>query len=93
MAVAYHPGGSPAAQTLLRSELCAVLSCWGRFCISVQATRAVPAQSVLRIPGHEDDVNAVAFMEASPNIIASGSDDTLIKVGSAGSPLLLPVSR
>lgn len=53
------------------------------------ATRAVPAQSVLRIPGHEDDVNAVAFMEASPNIIASGSDDTLIKVGSAGPPLLL----
>ena len=38
------------------------------------------AQSTLRILGHEDDVNAVAFMDASPNIIVSGSDDTSIKV-------------
>ncbi|KAK9834848.1 hypothetical protein WJX81_003498 [Elliptochloris bilobata] len=37
-------------------------------------------KSVMRIPGHEDDVNAVAFMDALPHVIASGSDDTLIKI-------------
>ncbi len=37
------------------------------------------AQTVLRITGHQDDVNAVAFMDESSHIIASGSDDTLIK--------------
>lgn len=38
-------------------------------------------QSVLRIPGHHDDVNAVCFGDASsPHILYSGSDDTLIKV-------------
>ncbi len=41
--------------------------------------RARVAQSVLRIPGHEDDVNAVAFVDESPHILASGSDDFLIK--------------
>ncbi|GLC38560.1 hypothetical protein PLESTF_001547000 [Pleodorina starrii] len=30
--------------------------------------------------GHEDDVNAVAYADASPNIILSGSDDSTIKV-------------
>lgn len=34
---------------------------------------------MLRIPGHEDDVNAVAFVDESPHILASGSDDFLIK--------------
>lgn len=38
-------------------------------------------QTVLRITGHQDDVNAVAFLDSSSHLIASGSDDTLIKVG------------
>ncbi|PSN70259.1 WD40 repeat-like protein [Corynespora cassiicola Philippines] len=38
-------------------------------------------QSVLRIPGHQDDVNAVCFGDSqSPHILYSGSDDTTIKV-------------
>ena len=38
-------------------------------------------QSVLRIPGHLDDVNAVCFGDKhSPHILYSGSDDTTIKV-------------
>ena len=38
-------------------------------------------KSTLRIPGHNDDVNAVCFGDAtSPHILYSGSDDTLIKV-------------
>ena len=37
-------------------------------------------QTTLRIKGHDDDVNAVAFMDDSSNLIASGSDDTLLKV-------------
>lgn len=40
-------------------------------------------QTVLRITGHQDDVNAVAFLDSSSHLIASGSDDTLIKVGPA----------
>ena len=38
-------------------------------------------QTTLRIRGHDDDVNAVVFLDDSSNLIASGSDDTLIKVG------------
>lgn len=38
-------------------------------------------KSILRIPGHSDDVNAVCFGDQnSPHILYSGSDDTLIKV-------------
>ncbi|KAL8953985.1 MAG: hypothetical protein Q9222_000195 [Ikaeria aurantiellina] len=38
-------------------------------------------RSILRIPGHSDDVNAVCFGDnSSPHILYSGSDDTLIKV-------------
>jgi WD repeat-containing protein 23 len=38
-------------------------------------------QSILRIPGHQDDVNAVCFGDAmSPHILYSGSDDTTLKV-------------
>ncbi|CAN9221617.1 unnamed protein product [Alternaria alternata] len=38
-------------------------------------------QSVLRIPGHQDDVNAVCFGDTqSPHILYSGSDDTTLKV-------------
>lgn len=37
--------------------------------------------SILRIPGHTDDVNAVCFGDAaSPHILYSGSDDTTLKV-------------
>ena len=39
------------------------------------------SRTVLRIPGHQDDVNAVCYGDqASPHILYSGSDDTLIKV-------------
>lgn len=38
-------------------------------------------KSILRIPGHQDDVNAVCFGDAaSPHILYSGSDDTTLKV-------------
>jgi len=38
-------------------------------------------QSILRIPGHGDDVNAVCFADSqSPHILYSGSDDTTLKV-------------
>lgn len=38
-------------------------------------------QSILRIPGHTNDVNAVCFGDhSSPHILYSGSDDHLIKV-------------
>ncbi|KAF2876907.1 WD40-repeat-containing domain protein [Massariosphaeria phaeospora] len=38
-------------------------------------------QSILRIPGHEDDVNAVCFGDSqSPHILYSGSDDSTLKV-------------
>lgn len=38
-------------------------------------------QSVLRIQGHTDDVNAVCYGDSSsPHILYSGSDDTTIKV-------------
>ena len=38
-------------------------------------------KSILKIPGHSDDVNAVCFGDTkSPHILYSGSDDSLIKV-------------
>lgn len=38
-------------------------------------------RSILRIPGHHDDVNAVCFGDKmSPHILYSGSDDTTLKV-------------
>ena len=38
-------------------------------------------QSILRIPGHQDDVNAICFGDqSSPHILYSGSDDTTLKV-------------
>ena len=38
-------------------------------------------RSILRIPGHSDDVNAVCFGDKmSPHILYSGSDDTTLKV-------------
>ncbi|KAF2146285.1 uncharacterized protein K452DRAFT_305235 [Aplosporella prunicola CBS 121167] len=38
-------------------------------------------QSILRIPGHDDDVNAVCYGDVnSPHILYSGSDDTTLKV-------------
>jgi len=37
--------------------------------------------SILQIPGHDDDVNAVCYGDAaSPHILYSGSDDTTLKV-------------
>ena len=37
--------------------------------------------SVLKLTGHQDDVNAVCFAdESSPHILFSGSDDTTLKV-------------
>lgn len=38
-------------------------------------------RSILEIPGHDDDVNAVCFGDkSSPHILYSGSDDTTLKV-------------
>lgn len=38
-------------------------------------------KTILRIPGHTKDVNAVCFGDtSSPHVLYSGSDDTLIKV-------------
>ncbi len=34
------------------------------------------------VAGHDNDVNAVEYID-NPNIIATGSDDTLIKAGRA----------
>ena len=51
-------------------------ACQERLC----AEREGALQTTLRIKGHDDDVNAVAFMDDSSNLIASGSDDTLLKV-------------
>lgn len=37
-------------------------------------------KTVAAAAGHDDDVNAVAYAEReSPNVIFSGSDDTLVK--------------
>ena len=39
------------------------------------------SQSILRIQGHDDDVNAVCYGDkSSPHILYSGSDDTTVKV-------------
>ena len=49
------------------------------YCIYVYDIDA--GRSVLRIPGHKDDVNAVCYGDkSSPHILFSGSDDTTIKV-------------
>ncbi len=38
-------------------------------------------RTVLRVEGHEDDVNAVCFAdESNSNVLLSGSDDGLVKV-------------
>lgn len=38
-------------------------------------------QSILRIPGHTDDVNAVCYGDkSSPHVLFSGSDDSVLKV-------------
>ncbi len=34
----------------------------------------------MQIKGHTDDVNAIAYLDDSNNILISGSDDTLVKV-------------
>ena len=55
----------------------------GALCSAARSARAEhegALQTTLRIKGHDDDVNAVAFMDDSSNLIASGSDDTLLKV-------------
>ena len=42
-------------------------------------------RTVVRVRGHGDDVNAVAYADpASPNVILTGSDDHLVKVGRKG---------
>ena len=37
-------------------------------------------KTVVRVFGHQDDVNAVAYAGDSPNIFFSGSDDHMVKV-------------
>ena len=34
----------------------------------------------MQIKGHTDDVNAIAYLDDSNNILISGSDDTFVKV-------------
>lgn len=49
------------------------------YCVYVYDLEA--QRSILRIPGHHDDVNAVCFGDKmSPHILYSGSDDTTLKV-------------
>ncbi|KAM0718093.1 hypothetical protein Q7P37_006425 [Cladosporium fusiforme] len=49
------------------------------YCVYVYDLEA--QRSILRIPGHQDDVNAVCFGDKmSPHILYSGSDDTTLKV-------------
>lgn len=49
------------------------------FCVYVYDLQA--QRSILSIPGHQDDVNAVCFGDKmSPHILYSGSDDTTLKV-------------
>ena len=43
----------------------------------------LPMQTVERRYAHNDDVNAVAYVDDSCQVVASGSDDKLIKVGLA----------
>ena len=53
-------------------------------------------QTTWRIRGHDDDVNAVVFLDDSSNLLASGSDDTLIKVGppsDISAPRIIPPAR
>lgn len=37
-------------------------------------------QTTLKVRAHNDDVNAVAFMDDNSNVVFSGSDDTELKV-------------
>ena len=37
-------------------------------------------QVTMQIKGHTDDVNAIAYLDDSNNVLISGSDDTLVKV-------------
>lgn len=58
------------------SEIVAGTSSDSVFVYDLEAQR-----SILRIPGHTDDVNAVCFGDKmSPHILYSGSDDTTLKV-------------
>jgi len=34
----------------------------------------------LRLQGHEDDINAVSFLDSSSQVLATGSDDTFVKI-------------
>ena len=45
-----------------------------------QCKRVCELQTTMRIRAHADDVNAVCYAEDSPNILVTGSDDSLIKV-------------
>lgn len=47
--------------------------------ITAHLRKCIGMQTTLRIRGHDDDVNAVVFLDDSSNLVASGSDDTLIK--------------
>jgi WD repeat-containing protein 23 len=58
------------------SEIVAGTSDHSVYVYDVEAQR-----SILRIPGHTDDVNAVCYGDKmSPHILYSGSDDTTLKV-------------
>ena len=76
---AIHAAGVPVCGAGRSPQLC--MACPSRSC-------ACCAQTTLRIAGHDDDVNAVAFLDAGSHLIATGSDDSLIKARPA---LPLPV--
>nr|OQO32396.1 hypothetical protein B0A51_00456 [Rachicladosporium sp. CCFEE 5018] len=58
------------------SEIVAGTSDYSVYVYDIESQR-----SILRIPGHSDDVNAVCFGDKmSPHILYSGSDDTTLKV-------------
>ena len=42
------------------------------------------AKTVVRVEGHQDDVNAVAYADEACKVIFSGSDDCLVKVSGLG---------
>ena len=48
-------------------------------CLLIAAAVCV-VQVTLQIKGHTDDVNAIAYLDDSNNILISGSDDKFVKV-------------
>ena len=68
---------TPCAEVMLRSSaVIKLLLCSSRY----RKCTGCPPQVTVQIKGHTDDVNAIAYLDDSNNILISGSDDTLVKV-------------